>query len=96
MTPEEAKKLGKLKILYFQDPGHGWFQVPISLVQQLKLTPSLYSYYDRAEDFIYLEEDCDAPKFDTAMKAAGLNYYLVDVHLNEESRIRDLPAYKRL
>jgi len=82
-----------VKILYFQDPGHGWFQVPVKLVKLLQLKVSPYSYYDKANQFVYLEEDCDAPAFDAAMKEAGALYHLVDVHVTEESKIRGLPAY---
>jgi len=84
----------RLKILYFQDPGHGWCRVPVALVQKLKLEVSPYSYHDKIKGFVYLEEDDDAPKFYAAMKKAGLGYELCTLHTDEESPIRTLPVYE--
>jgi hypothetical protein len=53
------------QIIFWQDPGHGWLQVPLPLVQTLikenDLKISGYSYKDT--NFAYLEEDCDLTAF---------------------------------
>lgn len=76
---------------YFQDPGHGWIQVPLAEIRDLGLMPSHYSYTDGR--YVYLEEDCDAPAWIKAREAAGCPVtpdMLRDVHQNNESHIRDM------
>ncbi len=49
--------------IFHEDPGHGWLEVPLSLIKELNIQNkiSIYSYKDR--DKAYLEEDCDFPVF---------------------------------
>lgn len=46
------------------DPGHGWLQVPLELLADKGLRESIsgYSYMD--SEYAYLEEDCDAGRFE--------------------------------
>lgn len=57
--------LEKSEIKFWEDPGHGWLQVPLPLLEQLKedhgLKISSYSYRD--SNYGYLEEDCDLTAF---------------------------------
>jgi hypothetical protein len=76
---------------YHQDPGHGWIQVPLSEVERLNITPSRYSYRDRAA--AYLEEDCDAALWIEAKRAAGEPYTITERHSNADSFIRNLPRF---
>ena len=49
---------------FIEDPGHGWLEVPETALAKVGLSVadfSLYSY--RHNGKLYLEEDCDAPKF---------------------------------
>lgn len=49
---------------FYRDPSHGWLQVAREALTRegMKLSDfSSYSYVGKA--CIYLEEDCDAPKF---------------------------------
>lgn len=59
----EALNAGKIKL--WEDPGHGWLQVPLPLVnatiKEKGLKVSGYSYKDK--DNAYLEEDCDLTAF---------------------------------
>ena len=50
---------------FFSGPGHGWLEVPLKLAKLLELIKeiSVYSYYDAKKEILFLEEDCDAPKF---------------------------------
>lgn len=59
-----ADALNAGEIVFWEDPGHGWLQVPRTLIAALKkegMDVSGYSYAD--SKYMYLEEDCDAPAF---------------------------------
>ena len=59
-----------MELRFISDAGHGWLEVPRADIMASGVVPSQYSYVDMAKDLVYLEEDCDAPKF---IKAAGLD-----------------------
>ena len=59
------------KYTFFEDPGHGWLQVPIAELQALGIAGQISSYSYRRGEFAYLEEDCDYSRFVEARKAAG-------------------------
>lgn len=82
-----------MKLLYIQDPGHGWLLAPGALVRQLGITPSRYSYYNRAGDQVYLEEDCDAGEFMRALRATGATPEIQEVHLPHDAACRSLPRW---
>ena len=51
---------------WWNDPGHGWLQVPLDIYNLVGFKASEYSYLDKhfpSGGFVYLEEDCDAPGF---------------------------------
>lgn len=49
-------------IEWFSDAAHGWLRVPREYIPaELGNSISRYSYCD--SEFVYLEEDCDAPRF---------------------------------
>jgi hypothetical protein len=75
---------------FFEDPGHGWLEVPRAEVVASGARISRYSYYDPATDMAYLEEDCDALAF---LNAAGLDRRSVPVDPVYSSMPRQLPAY---
>ena len=58
--------------IFIEDAGHGWLQVLPNEIRILGLQDKIseYSYYDREKDLVYLEEDCDAPLFLKAYRAA--------------------------
>lgn len=75
---------------YIVDPGHGWIEVPMELVDQLGLRNKIskYSYKSKIDgiETAFLEEDCDAGLFENAYGRDKINLILID--LNEESVIR--------
>lgn len=75
---------------FFEDPGHGWLEVPRAEVVASGAKISTYSYYDPATDMAYLEEDCDALAF---LKAIGLDSRYVPADTVYSSMPRQLPAY---
>lgn len=82
----------KLNLNFFTDPGHGWLEVPHTIVRELGLTPTPYSY--RNAEFAYLEEDCDAHAFMEAAKARGFEVALKVIdEPTSDSFVRSLPRY---
>ena len=48
---------------FFEDPGHGWLEVPLAQVAALGITNKISGYSYRKGTMAYLEEDCDASVF---------------------------------
>lgn len=82
-----------MRIIYLQDPGHGWIIVPASLVRELGCKPSQYSYLDPQADLAFLEEDCDAGPFITALRASGVEPQIVERHVKGDASCRRLPRW---
>ena len=64
----------EVKLTFHEDAGHGWLEVPVNLLTALDLTPGDFSecsFISKDEKAVFLEEDCDAPKFDHHAKKAG-------------------------
>lgn len=60
-----------MKYKFFEDPGHGWLEVPISEIDKLHLRSHISRYSYMKNDKAYLEEDCDMSVFLRAKEAAG-------------------------
>lgn len=80
-----------LKLEFHSDPGHGWLKVPRSIVKKLGIQVSPYSF--EKGEFLYLEEDCDASRFDAAAKAQGIAFEVTECVSNTMSAIRN---YRRV
>jgi hypothetical protein len=48
---------------FFEDPGHGWLEVPMDLIRALGVAADISGYSYRKGTMAYLEEDCDAAVF---------------------------------
>ena len=84
-----------MKLTKFEDPGHGWLAVPVSLLSKIGLNLndfSVYSYRSNAGSTVYLEEDCDASKLVQALKEKGIRFEIEFQHSNSDSFIRSLPG----
>lgn len=70
---------------FHADPGHGWLEVPITLINELKIGNKIshYSFVNRNMGVAYLEEDCDAALFINAMEAANKPLKFEEVYHNE-------------
>ena len=55
----------------YSDPGHGWLKVPRQKLVELGILNKVSSFSYQRKEFVYLEEDCDASLFASAMKIAG-------------------------
>jgi hypothetical protein len=80
---------------YYTDPGHGWVEVPRSLLHELGIADKITGYsYQRGED-VFLEEDCDLSTFARAMTKAGRSFDLTQVNEPRgESWVRLLWSYE--
>jgi hypothetical protein len=75
---------------YYCDPSHGWLKVSRAAALELGFTKADFSRYSYIADggTLYLEEDCDAPKFLAAYEAKHGKPKLVEHYSNSRSRIR--------
>ena len=78
---------------YFQDPSHGWVEVPIAELRRLKVADKISPYSYRNGHLAYLEEDCDFSVWMEAKKAAGEEYNIVNHHTNTDSIVRSFRGY---
>jgi hypothetical protein len=87
----------KRTFTFFSDPGHVWLEVPMVLVESLKIENKIsrFSFKNKNRDVFqmaYLEEDCDAAIFIKAYGEENIHFNFVDS--DERSVIRDLPRFK--
>lgn len=78
---------------FIEDPGHGWLEVPVTLLKELGITEQIsgYSYLNGA--FAYLEEDVDMAVFLKAMAARGRTVERVEL-FQDPTPIRGYPSYE--
>lgn len=80
----------------YDDPAHGWVEVPIKLLEALGIERqiSTFSYVDGST--AYLEEDCDAERLIRALNALDITV-MIDHNLDEENEsfIRRLDHYPK-
>lgn len=83
------------QFIFYSDPGHGWLQVPRSLLRELGIEGQVSPYsYQRLDD-AFLEEDCDYSLFAKAMKEAGIQFEVTEVNEpRRDSWVRSLPSYQ--
>lgn len=85
------------RFCFYLDPGHGWLCVLASDLRAFNLTPADFTNCSHVsttgiDQRLYLEEDCDAPKFIAAFEARlGVKPLIFERHSNNESFIRRLP-----
>jgi hypothetical protein len=79
---------------FYHDPGHGWLAAPHSLLAELQVEISSYSYMDG--EYVYLEEDEDAARFIRALREQypGVEVKEVSEYHPGRSWIRNLPGYQ--
>ena len=78
--------------IWFSDPSHAWLQVDRDLIDYLGHTDiSSFSYHD--DEYLYLEEDRDAPLFLKLLDSKGIRYFFTESSSNESSFVRNLTRY---
>lgn len=78
---------------YYQDPGHGWIEVPLGELSRLGIASKISSYSYIKGGYAYLEEDCDASLFMHYKKDRGEEVKLVEVY-QEHTPIRNYRSYQ--
>lgn len=81
-----------IKLRYITDPGHGWLEVPKSLLVELAIQDKITDYSYQKGTMAYLEEDCDMTTF---MQACYEHKLLVTVDeiYQENTPIRNYNPY---
>ena len=96
MTEATVTKKRTLELTFYTDPGHGWIEIPFKLIKEVDVVLSTFSYagFDMQGDpVVYCEEDSDANKAISALKAAGYEITIVEKNSNYDSFVRGLPRY---
>jgi hypothetical protein len=78
---------------YFQDPSHGWVEVPVAELCRLDVADKISPYSYRNGHLAYLEEDCDFSVWMEAKINAGEEYNIVEHHTNNDSIVRSFKGY---
>lgn len=82
---------------FISDPGHAWLKVPADLLRELGIADQITSYSYWRKGFAYLEEDCDAGLFLSAMRAAGREYKFRERNrASGYSKVRGYEHYSRV
>jgi hypothetical protein len=76
-----------LLLTYWQDPGHGWLEVPRHLVPDEILAQISHHSYQIGGD-LFLEEDDDMPKYINYLKNEGVEYKVAEINCDKECFIR--------
>lgn len=87
------------KFNFYEDPGHGWLKVPLTLLKELQIEKeiSYFSYYRKG--YVYLEEDSDLSKFINAMQERKYWTFseanIKSFHTDRTSKIRSYESYRK-
>lgn len=76
---------------FIHDPGHGWLEVSISLLDTLNIKNQISEYSYVYNGKAYLEEDCDMPIFLNAYKASFGDSPNITSVFQKRTRIRTYP-----
>lgn len=81
-------------IVYYTDPGHGWFAVKRAELAVLGILGQVSHYSYQRGRTVYLEEDCDATLYFTAHKAAGTVPPYIEKHTDKRHPIRSYSTFR--
>lgn len=79
-----------MELTFFEDPGHGWLRVPRGLISQLNISNKISSYSYQDNNYLYLEEDCDAEVFASAFEKIFKEELKIKREYREDIFIRKL------
>jgi len=91
----KMKEKIKRKLMFFSDPGHGWLRINQYDLEDLGITDKISGFSYQRGSRVYLEEDCDAPRYLAAAKAAGWHIDVIESHTDGLSRIRRMDRFTR-
>jgi hypothetical protein len=72
---KETMTVGKtlLEYTFIVDPSHAWLRVSLRDLEFSLIKNQISKYSYKSGSHVYLEEDCDAPKFLKAMEDLGFD-----------------------
>ena len=77
------------------DPAHAWLVLDASLIRDLGIADKISSYSYLSRGKVYLEEDCDAPRFFHAARLAGYEIaHEKEKHHNGDAPCRNFGRFK--
>lgn len=89
--------MAKRNYTFYSDPAHGWLKVSfkelVALGIQDKISACSYMRWNGTSWDIYLEEDCDAPRFFEAKEARGEEITVKHQTSSKSSKIRSYYSY---
>ena len=80
-------------IVYYTDPGHGWFAVKRADCEALGILERISPYSYQRGGTVYLEEDCDASLYFAAVKARGAVPQYIEKHTDKRHPIRSYSSF---
>ena len=81
------------KYKFYEDPGHGWLEVPRVDIAEVGQEGSVSNFSYQLDDNVYLEEDCDMSFFLRALEVAEIKYEIENIP-QEDSPIREYERYR--
>lgn len=85
--------MAKIVKVMHSDPGHAWLAVKLSEIEMLGIQTEISTYSYVKGKTAYLEKDCDAGKFITAMRAKGIEVEVKEGVCRDRSPIRYFKPY---
>lgn len=81
------------KYKHFQDGGHSWYAVPLRELASLGVDQQISAYSYILGATVYLEEDCDAAIWFSAVQERGEAPAFENIY-HDNSPIREYPRYR--
>lgn len=86
-----ADKFGNM--FWHFDAGHGWLEIPLNIIDGLKIKISGYSHQQGNRAFF--EEDCDAPAVIRALGIEKISQNLLRINDGDSSPIRAMASFNQ-
>lgn len=84
----------KKSFTMYSDPSHGWLKVKESEVKEVGIEKLITGFSHVRGEYVYLEEDCDAPTFLKAYEEKyGFKPTIVSKYTDRQSRVRKYEWY---
>ena len=93
--PASEAPEGEMIYTFYEDPGHGWLEVPASELLELGIAGEITHYSYLKADMAYLEEDCDLSTFLHAKKEARNEVVFYRVVHQDNTPIRHFDSYQK-
>ena len=95
MLPNEVKEDNMYD--FISDPGHGWLRVTRTELNGLGIADQISSCSYQKGQYVYLEEDCDAPVFEKAWEAKHKRklHDEIDFRYVDRTPIRGYASYNK-